>query len=265
MATARWLERRGCRSVTGWSKAGPVVGTRPRSQSGPAPAWLDQPRLALGCRCHFRRGGVGVDSLVHALDQGQVRCRTRWRSVAWRRCGGWASRPPWIRPRSIGDTINLAVTATDPRGNALLGAPTVWSSSDSSVASVDSAGTRRGSERRHRRDHGYGRRKVATAHVVVRQQPAEVRIVGDSRPAGTRRGARQGRGIRGGRAPAEDPGLGGPGGVPPMPSIAAVDSLGNVTGIAPGRTSFTAIARGAGHPASGGGLSGARFADAAGW
>ena len=28
---------------------------------------------------------------------------------------------------SIGDTINLAVTATDPRGNALLGAPTLWS------------------------------------------------------------------------------------------------------------------------------------------
>ncbi|HYF38768.1 MAG TPA: Ig-like domain-containing protein, partial [Gemmatimonadales bacterium] len=41
---------------------------------------------------------------------------------------------------AVGDTIQLAVTATDGRGNALLGAATVWNSSDTSVATVDSGG-----------------------------------------------------------------------------------------------------------------------------
>jgi hypothetical protein len=141
--------------------------------------------------------------------------------------------------RSIGDTINLAVTATDPRGNALLGVPTVWSSTDSIVATVDSAGTVVA------RSSGAAfitvtvGTKVAKAHVVVRQRPAEVRIVGDSMfrvPEGERGQAvayvadarRQkilGLAVRWRSAD---------------PSIAAVDSVGNVTGTAAGRTTFTA-------------------------
>jgi hypothetical protein len=144
---------------------------------------------------------------------------------------------------SIGDTINLAVTATDPRGNALLGAPTRWSTSDSIVASVDSAGTVVA------RSAGTAAivvtvgKKDATAHVVVRQLPAEVRIVGDSIfrvPEGERGQAvgyvadarRQkilGLAVRWRSAD---------------PSVAAVDSVGNVTGTAPGRTTFTAIHEG---------------------
>jgi hypothetical protein len=144
---------------------------------------------------------------------------------------------------SIGDTINLAVTATDPRGNALLGAPTAWTTSDSIVASVDSAGTVVA------RSAGTAAivvtvgKKVATAHVVVRQLPAEVRIVGDSIfrvPEGERSKAvgyvadarRQkilGLAVRWRSADA---------------SVAVVDSVGNVMGTAPGRTTFTAIHQG---------------------
>ncbi len=144
---------------------------------------------------------------------------------------------------SIGDTINLAVTATDPRGNALLGAPTVWSTGDSVVATVDSAGTvvaRSGGTAAIVVTVGG---KVATAHVVVRQRPAEVRIVGDSIfrvPEGERGQAvayvadarRQkilGLAVRWRSAD---------------PSVAAMDSLGNVTGTAPGRTTFTAMHEG---------------------
>ena len=71
---------------------------------------------------------------------------------------------------SIGDTINLAVTATDPRGNALLGAPTAWSTSDSIVASVDSAGTVVARSAGTAAITVTVGRKVATAHVVVRQR-----------------------------------------------------------------------------------------------
>jgi adhesin/invasin len=156
----------------------------------------------------------------------------------------WVGVTPTLdTARSVGDTINLAVTATDPRGNALQGAPTVWSSSDSIVASVDSAGSVVA------RSAGTAAivvtvgRKAATAHVVVRQRPAEVRIVGDTVlrvPEGERDKAvayvadarRQkilGLTVRWRSAD---------------PSVAAVDSLGNVTGTAPGRTTFTATYEG---------------------
>ena len=156
----------------------------------------------------------------------------------------WVGVTPTVdTARSIGDTINLAVTATDPRGNALQGAPTVWTTSDSIVASVDSAGSVVA------RSAGTAAivvtvgRKSATAHVVVRQRPAEVRIVGDTvlrvpegeraqavaYVADTRRQKILGLTVRWRSAD---------------PSVAAVDSVGNVTGTAPGRTTFTATHEG---------------------
>jgi Bacterial Ig-like domain (group 1)/Bacterial Ig-like domain (group 2) len=142
---------------------------------------------------------------------------------------------------AIGDTIQLAVTATDARGNALLGAPTVWSSTDSTVATVDSAGTviARG---------GGGTAivvtiggKAARAHVFVRQRPAGLQIAGDSL-------FRAAEGSRG-RTAAHVVDVRGHeiGGFATRwrsadPSIAAVDSVGNVTAVAPGRTVFTATA-----------------------
>jgi hypothetical protein len=140
---------------------------------------------------------------------------------------------------SIGDTIQLAVTATDARGNALLGAPTLWSSTDTAVASVDSAGTvvarGRGSAAIMVTIGG----KIAKAQVAVQQRPVELRIVGDSLfriPEGGRaRTLAQVVDARGNRVPGFVANWRSADG-----SIAAVDSLGNATGIAPGRTTFTA-------------------------
>jgi hypothetical protein len=140
---------------------------------------------------------------------------------------------------AVGDTIQLAVTATDARGNALLGAPTVWSSVDTSVATVDSAGTVIA------RGGGWTSvivtvgDKSVRAKVYVVQRPAGLRIPGDSLlriPEGDRNNAvaqlvdARGYEIKGStpRWRSADP------------SIAAVDSLGNATGVAPGRTMFTA-------------------------
>jgi hypothetical protein len=141
---------------------------------------------------------------------------------------------------SVGDTINLAVTATDPHGNALVGAPTTWSTTDSIVASVDSAGTVVAKSAGTAAILVSVGGKVAKSQLVVRQQPAEVRIVGDSVlrvPEGERAeavafvaDARRQR-IRGLRAKWRSA----------DPAVASVDSIGNVTGTAVGQTIFTAV------------------------
>jgi adhesin/invasin len=143
---------------------------------------------------------------------------------------------------SIGDTIQLAVTATDARGNALVGAPTTWSSTDTAVASVDSAGTvvaRGGGATAIMVTIGG---KSARTHVYVQQAPAGLQVVGDSMfrvPEGERdRTVAQVVDARG----HEIPGLG----VrwrSVDPSITTIDSMGNATGIAPGRTSLLATYR----------------------
>jgi hypothetical protein len=140
---------------------------------------------------------------------------------------------------SIGDTIQLAVTATDQRGNALLGAPTTWSSTDTAVASVDSAGTvvaQGGGATAIMVTIGG---KTARTHVYVQQMPAGLRVVGDSMfrvPEGA-----------GGKAAAQVVDARGHeiSGLPVRwrsvdPSIVSTDSLGNATGVAPGRTSLLA-------------------------
>jgi hypothetical protein len=140
---------------------------------------------------------------------------------------------------AIGDTINLAVTATDPHGNALVGAPTIWGTTDSIVASVDSAGTVVARSAGTATITVTVGTKAAKSQLLVRQRPAEVRIVGDSVlrvPEGERgvavayvADARRQRilGLRAKWRSAD-------------PAVASVDSAGNVTGTAVGHTVFTA-------------------------
>ena len=242
MATARWLERREYRSVTGWSKTGPVAGTRQdtnpvlRQHGLISHAW----RWGAG----FISAGAGMVSILSYTHSMRVKYDPDSVAVSGKSAVRWVGVTPALdTASSIGDTINLAVTATDPRGNALLGVRTVWSTSDSIVASVDSAGTvvaRSGGTAAIVVTIGG---KMATAHVVVRQRSAEVRIVGDSIfrvPEGERGQAvgyvadarRQkilGLAVRWRSADQ---------------SVAAVDSVGNVMGTAPGRTTFTAIHEG---------------------
>jgi adhesin/invasin len=156
----------------------------------------------------------------------------------------WVGISPTVdTATSIGDTVQLAVTATDARGNALLGAATVWSSTDTTVASVDSAGTvlaRGGGVAAILVTIGG---KAARAQVLVRQQPAAIRVVGDSvfRIPEGERGKTLAHLVdaRGNQIP-------GPMAKwrPENPSIATVDSLGNALGVAAGRTTFSAALNG---------------------
>ena len=140
---------------------------------------------------------------------------------------------------AVGDTINLAVTATDPHGNALVGVPTMWGTTDSIVASVDSAGTVVARSAGTATITVTVGTKVAKSQLLVRQRPAEVRIVGDSVlrvPEGERglavafvADARRQRilGLRAKWRSAD-------------PAVASVDSTGSVTGTAVGHTVFIA-------------------------
>ena len=225
--------------MTGWSKTGPVTGPKPDLRPVLRPH---------GLISHAWRWGAGVISagagLVSILSYTHsIKAKFDPDSVT---VGGGLAAVRWVgvtpaldTATSVGDTINLAVTATDPHGNALVGAPTVWSSTDSIVAAVDSAGTVVA------RSAGTAvimvtiGNKSAKSQVVVRQLPAEVRIVGDSSlrvPEGERgqavayvADARRQRilGLKAKWRSAD-------------PSVATVDSVGNVVGMAVGHTIFTA-------------------------
>jgi hypothetical protein len=238
MATARWQERREYRSVTGWSKTGPVAGPKPELRPVLRPHGLISHAWRWGAG--VISAGAGLVSILSYTHSMKAKFGPDSVAVSGLAAVRWVGVTPALdTATSIGDTINLAVTATDPRGNALVGVPTVWSSTDSIVATVDSAGTVVA------RSAGTAAivvtvgNKAARSQVVVRQLPAEIRIVGDSilrLPEGERvlavafvADARRQRilGLRVKWRSAD-------------PSIAAVDSIGNVSGTAVGRTAFTA-------------------------
>ena len=239
MATARWPEKKGCRSVTGWSKAGPLVGSKPAKTPSLRPHGLISNAWRWGAGVISAGAGlVSILSYTHSIKakfdgdslatEALAHAAVRWVGVT----------PTADTATSIGDTIQLAVTATDARGNALLGAPTTWSSTDTAVASVDSAGTviaRGGGATAILVSIGT---KSARTHVYVQQMPAglQVRDSAFRVPEGER-----------GRATAHVVDARGHeiSGLAPRwrsadASIATVDSLGNTTGIAPGRTSLIA-------------------------
>ena len=143
---------------------------------------------------------------------------------------------------SVGDTVQLAVTATDARGNALLGVQTLWSSSDSTVASVDSAGTVVA--------HGPG---GAAIMVSVGEKSVKARVYVVQRPTGmgttdSLLRIPEGEHAKAAASPVDARGNPIAGFTPRWrsadASIASVDSLGNTLGMAPGRTTLTATVDG---------------------
>ncbi|HWN18132.1 MAG TPA: Ig-like domain-containing protein [Gemmatimonadales bacterium] len=228
--------------MTGWSKAGPVVGAKHATSPSLRPHGLISHAWRWGAG--VISAGAGLVSILSYTHSMKAKFDPDSVAVSGVTAVRWVGVSPTLdSASSLGDTINLAVTATDPRGNALLGAPTQWSTSDSIVASVDSAGTVVARSAGTAAITVTVGRKTATAHVVVRQDPAEVRIVGDSiirvpegergqvvgYVADARRQKILGLAVRWRSAD---------------PSVAAVDSVGNLTGVAPGRTTFTATHEG---------------------
>lgn len=231
--------------MTGWSKAEPIPATKSAQATVLRPhglisnAW----RWAAGV-ISAGAGLVSILSYTHSMKvklegldsvttDALAHAAVRWVGVT----------PTADTATAIGDTIQLAVTATDSRGNALMGAPTAWSSTDTAVASVDSGGTvvaRSGGATAIMVTIGG---KTARMHVYVQQTPAALQLEGDSVfrvPEGER--ARAVAQVVDGRGH-EIPGLGARWRSSDA-SVAAIDSLGNTTGIAPGRTTITAAYNG---------------------
>src|SRR3954453_16022075 len=123
----RWQERRECRSVTGWSRTAPVVGNKSEATPALRPHGLISNAWRWGAGVISAGAGlVSILSYTHSLKsklEGLDSLATGTLAVRW-----VGIKPTTDTATSIGDTIQLAVTATDARGNALLGAPTIWSS-----------------------------------------------------------------------------------------------------------------------------------------
>src|SRR5689334_5236035 len=182
MGMEKWRERKGCPSVTGWSRREPIPGSKPALPRTLRPHGVISSAWRWGAGVISAGAGlVSILSYTHSIkskmdgidsvaSEGLAHASVRWIGIS----------PTVDTATAIGDTIQLAVTATDARGNALLGAPTVWNSSDTMVATVDSAGTVIAS--------GSGATailvtiggKTARARVFVRQRAAELRVIGDS-------------------------------------------------------------------------------------
>jgi Big-like domain-containing protein len=226
--------------VTGWSRREAVAAAKPDVVTRLRPHGLISNAWRWGAGVISAGAGlVSILSYTHSIKAKLDPDSTSAGALASVR---WIGISPTVdTATSIGDSIQLAVTATDARGNALLGAPTVWSSTDTGVASVDSAGTvvaRGGGATAILVTIGD---KSAKTHVYVQQRPVGLRIAGDSLlrvPEGGRGKAAarmvDRRGYEIGGYVARWRSADG--------SIATVDSLGNATAVAPGRTTFTATA-----------------------
>jgi hypothetical protein len=138
---------------------------------------------------------------------------------------------------AVGDTLQLAAIVTDDRGAALLGVAPVWASAEPAVAEVDQAGTVV--------SRGAG---LTTVIVRVGKLEARARVTVDQRavllrPADTL--LRVAEGERGRAAAVAADARGVPIAGAPLrwhaadAAVAAVDSLGEVTGVSPGRGTVT--------------------------
>lgn len=136
--------------------------------------------------------------------------------------------------RALGEPTVLTATVTDARGAALAGATLRWRSSDTSVVTVDSSGliVARGTGRAQVEASVRG--IVATAALLVRQEPEHLRIAGDSLlrvPDGESRAlSAVVLDARGHPLPLAKPRWGSA-----DPAIAAIDSTGRLHAAASGR------------------------------
>lgn len=124
-------------------------------------------------------------ALVALLVNAQNLGLTSWVGATELGFSGYAVRRILVTPRadsllSLGDTAVLAATVTDRRGAVLVGVPLVWTSEDTAVATVDSAGAVIARGPGLTRITAEVREHHASATILVRQQVARVVISGDS-------------------------------------------------------------------------------------
>ena len=109
---------------------------------------------------------VSIVSSVRSLPADQV----RWIGV----------RPIADTAWAVGDTIQLAITLTDAHGGIVPGVRVGWTSTDTSVASVDSGGTVIARSPGAATVVAAAGGRIAQSRILVRSRPAAIWLQGDS-------------------------------------------------------------------------------------
>jgi hypothetical protein len=139
---------------------------------------------------------------------------------------------------SLGDTVQLAITITDGHGGVVPGVRVGWTSTDTSVASVDSAGSVVARTPGATTIVAAAGGRIAQARVLVRPRPAAIQLAGDSvarlPEGGTARLVA--RVVDARRHPVLGQSLALRSG---DPAVATVDSLARLTAVTAGRTVVT--------------------------
>lgn len=168
---------------------------------------------------------VSIISSVRSLPADHV----RWIGV----------RPIADTAWAIGDTIQLAIAITDAHGGIVPGVGVGWTSTDTSVASVDSAGTVVARSPGATTVVAAAGGRIAQSRILVRSRPAAIWLQGDSLLRLGEGGVSRlvARVVDARRHPVS--------GQPVTwrssdPSVAVVDSAGRVTGVTAGRGTLAA-------------------------
>jgi len=114
--------------------------------------------------------GAALVSILSSVQSMTGAQRVRWIGVA----------PAADTAFALGDTLQLATTITDGHGGVLPGITVGWTSTDTSVASVDSAGSVVARSPGAATIVAAAGGHIAQARVLVRPRPAAIRFYGDT-------------------------------------------------------------------------------------
>jgi Big-like domain-containing protein len=198
---------------------------RDAAAAGPGAAWMVQAWKWGAGSLSAGAALVSIISSVRSLPADHV----RWIGVRPLADTAWA----------LGDTIQLAITITDAHGGIVPGVRVGWTSTDTSVASVDSAGTVVARSPGAATVVAAAGGRIAQSRILVRPRPAAIWLQGDSllrlgeggvsrlvaRVVDARRHSVSGQPVTWRSSD---------------PSVAVVDSAGRVTGVTAGRGTLAA-------------------------
>jgi hypothetical protein len=114
--------------------------------------------------------GAALVSIISSVREVTGTRQVRWIGVAPAADTAW----------SIGDTVQLATTITDAHGGMLPGLSVGWTSTDSSIATVDSAGAVVARAAGAATIVAAAGGRLAQSRILVRQRPAAIRVLGDT-------------------------------------------------------------------------------------
>jgi len=114
--------------------------------------------------------GAAAVSIISAVRDVTGAGQVRWIGVTPAADTAWA----------LGDTVQLATTITDGRGGVIPHVAVGWTSTDTAVATVDSAGTVVARAPGSTTIVAGAGGRIAQARILVRQRPAAIRLLGDT-------------------------------------------------------------------------------------